>query len=271
MKQLIFLLISISCLTTGCDQDKKSDKDPKNSVADATMTRKVFTGGDCKATPEEVTRMAENYATIVLNDPGIGIQQISMDGKILMDLVTERQGIKLIAAADLTTNAITMFIQLWEKDGSYKYCDFISIFGRTSLCPPPPSCDLPLTGTVALVGMPENEVQEMAARYNELVKANGRLAIQHITMDVSLLELLLYETDRVKLIAAADVRTNKITMIMQLKRGDSYTYCNIEDVFTPDMRGMQNQGAICPPPAGCELPVSDPPPPPPFDTSHVGD
>ena len=42
--------------------------------------------------------------------------------------------------------------------------------------------------------------------------------------------------------------------ILQLWRADTFGYYDISNIFTPELKGMRGQGALCPLPTTCELP-----------------
>jgi hypothetical protein len=155
-----------------------------------------------------------------------------------------------------------MFLQFWKK-GIFTYYDISTFFnstekgmrGQQPVCPPPAGCDLPLPRSVNPQVLSETDVMQMAEHYNALVLKEPGLCIRQITMDGLLLELLLYKTEGLKLIAAADMKTNEITVIMQFWKDGEFNYYDIRELFTPGMKGMRGQAPVCPPPAGCDLPI----------------
>jgi hypothetical protein len=263
MKRIIFLITVLGFFVSSCNQNKTTDQETPGSLKDTAKTQAdsinwtSYTGiseGDAQL-------MADHYADLVKRDPSIGIQQINMAGALLEALMDRTEGLKLIAAADLKTNAITVIMQFW-RSGQFSYYNINSFFnssqpgmrGKPPICPPPAGCDLPLMKSINPNLISEEDAQQMADHYIDIVKSSPGMSIQQVNMDGSLLGALLYRTEGFRLIAAADLRTNVITMLMQFWRGGSFYYFNIKDFFTPDMKGMRGKEAVCPPPAGCDLP-----------------
>ncbi len=252
MKKILFLVTVLGFMATGC---KDCPEEKKTELPPIDWTKYDSTK------QEEVIEMANHYKELILKDPEIGFQQINMDGALLEELLIDTKSIKLIAAADLRTDAVTMFVQFW-RNNVFSYYDINSIFnsndpgmrGKPALCPPPAGCDLPFLRSSNPDVMTEGKASEMALHYTELVRADPKLAIQQVTMDGLLLELLLYRTEGLKLIAAADLESNEITVIMQFWRAGEFSYYDIREIFTPDMRGMRGKPALCPPPVNCDLP-----------------
>lgn len=252
MKKILFLLAILGFMAAGC---KDCDDAKKTELPPIDWTKYESTDQD------EVIAMAKHYNELIVKNPEIGFQQINMDAALLEELLNNTKGIKLIAAADLRTDAVTMFIQFWRSN-VFSYYDINTIFnsndpgmrGKPPLCPPPAGCDLPFLRSSNPEVMTEGKASEMALHYTELVRADPALAIQQITMDGLLLELLLYKTEGLKLIAAADLESNEITVIMQFWKEGDFSYYDIREIFTPDMRGMRGKPALCPPPAGCDIP-----------------
>ncbi len=253
MKKLLFLMVILVYMGAGCTQcdcDKKTEPIPP---VDWTRYK--------SATQEDVAAMAKHYVELVAKDPKIGIQQINMDGALLQALMFGTEGLKLIATADLRTNAVTVYLQFWRR-GVFTYYDINSFFnsgepgmrGQPPLCPPPAGCDLPFPRSTNPEVLSESDVTKMEAHYNEVVAADPALAIQQVNMDGLILYLLLYKTEGFKLIAAADLTTNEVTVVVQFWRGGEFTYYDIRDLFTPDMRGMRGKAALCPPPPACDIP-----------------
>ena len=213
--------------------------------------------------PEKVEEMATHYKDIVKGDPEMGIRQINMDGEMLEALLVGFDGLKLIAAADLNSNQVTMFMQFNKKDvyTYYYITDFFNpeqrgMRGQPVLCPPPETCDLPLAKSVRPNIMTETEVDEMSKRYFTFVKNNPSQSIRQVTMSAGLLELLTIGTKGLKLIYAVDLKSNIPTVVMQFWINDAFYYFNIREIFTPDMKGMGGQYPLCPPPETCDLPFS---------------
>ena len=103
----------------------------------------------------------------------------------------------------------------------------------------------------------EADVMKMQLHYAVLIKENPDMVIQQINMDGLLLEALLFNVSGLKLISAADERTNDITVIMQFCKNGHFSYYNIKDFFTPGLRGMRDQPPLCPPREGCETPLPE--------------
>ncbi len=256
MKKTFLLLGILGFIAAGCYDNSQEENDlPAEN-------KKPFNLSVYPLTSEgDVTKMAAHYAELVAKDASLAIQQISMDGAILDSILVGTEGYKLIAAADLTSNAVTMFLQLWRK-GVYTYYNIDSVFnstqpgmrGKPPLCPPPDGCDLPLAKSVNPEIISDDAVKKMAEHYIDLVKKDSKIAIQQITMDGRLLRLVLYDTKGLKLIAAADTTSDEVTAIMQFWRGGKFSYWNIRDIFTPDLVGMRGKPPLCPPPDGCDLP-----------------
>ena len=268
MKKIFLLVTVLGSMAIGCNENKQEEKavtaSPKDSV---TVSKKSVDWTKYQATsPGEVGAMADHYAQLIAKDPALGIQQINMDGGLLSLLLLDAKGLKLIAAADTKTNDITMFMQFWIKDSFYYYNikDFFistekGMRGQPAICPPPAGCDLPFSKSVKPLVITEEEAQAMATKYNEMVLKDPAMAVRQITMDGFLLEILLYDTEGLKLIAGYDEQKSETTMIMQFWKGGEFYYYDIRDIFTPDMKGMRGQQPLCPPPAGCDLPFGPKP------------
>lgn len=99
------------------------------------------------------------------------------------------------------------------------------------------------------------KVSAMATYYDELVKKDPEIGIRQVNMDGEMLEALLVGVDGLKLVAAADSKTDHVTMYMQFNKKDVYTYYDIDSFFNPEQRGMRGQPVLCPPPGSCELPL----------------
>ncbi|MEP7165415.1 MAG: hypothetical protein ABI741_12020 [Ferruginibacter sp.] len=264
MKKAFFLLIILSYVFIGCNQGAKEEK-ATTTVDSTQIVRNEPLAVDwtkhASVSGEQVAEMAAHYLELIHNKPGLGIQQVNMDGEMLRALLVGTEGLKLIAAADLRTDQITMFMQFWRA-GEFSYYDIDDFFnstqrgmrGQPALCPPPSGCELPLVRSARPNIITETEADEMARNYNSIVNRNAALAIQQVTMDATLLQLLMIGTTGIKLVYAAELRTNKITVVVQFWKGDAFYYFNIRDIFTTDMRGMRGQYALCPPPDPCELP-----------------
>jgi hypothetical protein len=252
MKKLFFLCIVLNFIVTGCIETSES----------VTPLPVIDWSKYTSVPPETVAEMAANYLKIIDNKPENSIRQVNMDGEMLEALLVGSDGYKLIAAADVKTNNITMMVQFW-KEGKFSYYDINSFFnstqtgmrGQPPLCPPPVTCELPLVKSVRPLIITGTEADEMAKHYYELVKKDPSVAILQVTMDAVLLELLSIGTKGFKFIFAADLKNNKPTVIIQFwKEDDNNYYFNIKDIFTPDMKGMRGQEPLCPPPETCELP-----------------
>ena len=107
---------------------------------------------------------------------------------------------------------------------------------------------------VALIS--EDEVVRMAAHYKEIIEKDPKQCIQDLNMDGQVLEAILYETNHITLIAAADLKSNEITAIIQLLRAGVPSYYRITEFFNAGQPGMRGHPAVCPPPDGCDLPLT---------------
>ena len=96
----------------------------------------------------------------------------------------------------------------------------------------------------------------MAAHYQEIIEKDTKQCIQHINMDGQVLEWILYDTKHITLIAAADLQSNEITAIIQLLRAGVPSYYRITDFFNSGQPGMRGKPPVCPPPDGCDLPLT---------------
>lgn len=264
MKKITFLFIYFAVIQSSCQQAEQENEVIPEFKADTTLpVKKVYKLADYTSTkPEDVKVMAEYYDELVKKTPGAGIQQINMDGQILASLLNETIGLKLVAAATPGTENITMFLEFWTGGDSFTFINIDSIFrpnqrgmrGKPALCPPPSACELPFQVSAASKSIEEGEAQAMADLYNRDVQTYPEIAMRQINMDALVLSLILYNTDGIKLICAFDQRRLRTTMILQLWRADTFGYYDISNIFTPELKGMRGQGALCPLPTTCELP-----------------
>ncbi len=269
MKKIFFLVTILSYMAISCNNSATEEKpaaDTSKVTTNAAQTTTVQKppidwSKYTSVSPEKVEEMATHYNDIVKKNPNMGIRQINMDGEMLEALLIGFDGLKLIGAADVSTNHITMFMQFNKKD-VYTYYDINDFFnpeqrgmrGQPVLCPPPETCDLPLAKSTRPNIMTETEADEMSKRYFTFVKANPSQAIRQVTMSAGLLELLTIGTKGLKLIYAVDIKSNIPTVVMQFWINDNFYYFNIREIFTPDMKGMGGQYPLCPPPETCDLP-----------------
>ncbi len=264
MKKISFLVIFFAVIYCSCQQAEQESEVIPEFKADSTLpVKKVYKLADYTHTkPEVVKAMAAAYDELIKKTPGAGIQQINMDGEILASLLSESIGLKLVAAATPGTEKITMFLEFWTGGDSFTFINIDTLFkitqrgmrGKPALCPPPSACELPFQLSAASKSIEEGEVQAMAELYNRDVQTYPEIAMRQVNMDALVLSLILYSTDGIKLICAFDQRKLKTTMIMQLWRADTFGYYDISNIFTPELKGMRGQEALCPPPAMCELP-----------------
>jgi hypothetical protein len=257
MKKLFFLLMITGFMLSACNHLEREEKTFGKPLEGFDFS-KVAT-----ISPGDATKMAALYNQMVYKDPKKCIQHINMDGEVLEAILFDTKTIQLIAAADTKTNAITAIVAL-NRGGTISFYDINSFFnssqpgmrGKPPICPPPDPCGRPLsTEATKHTLVSPGDAEAMAKLYVGLVQANPKIAIQQVTMDGTLLEVLLYKTQGVQLIAAADLNTKEPTEIIQFWRDRVFSYYDIRHIFPKGMPGkmMSLKSSLCPPPDTCRF------------------
>ena len=262
--QKFIIAIAILCMAASCDNNNNTAK-----------TRALIIPGHYTPIPEpDVKRMAQHYIDLVAANPVTNlVQQINMDANVLLRFMRFTTGIKFIMAAD-GHDVVTVIVQSVDSRGVV-YNDIREIFLPTRdagmrhldpVCPPQANCEILAAGSND-GELDAATVTSMAADYVTLVTADPKTAIQHVNVDVTMMNALLLNQSGVKLICIADSKRNTTGVVMQLWDGGKYYYHDINNFFPSQLRGMNGQNALCPQPPNCGLPFDNPPT---KDSSHVG-